>query len=255
MRATAETLARFYATADGQRAARTIAEVVRPRLALRPNARLLALGWPMPILDSADRDRVERLVMAMPSTQGAAAWPVEGASATVLVHSTAMPFTEALFDQVILVHAIEFANKPDRLLRELWRVLAPAGELLLVVANRASLWVNIETTPFGEGRPFSRGQLTTLLADAMFEPADWRTTLAAPPLRGLRTLDKLLLDLFPRMGGVHIVKAVKADGIRPLMAGRATTTTPAYAVRVSTNTACSARQFAPGGAMRRPRER
>jgi hypothetical protein len=53
------------------------------------------------------------------------------------------------------------------LLREVWRVLAPNGRLLAVVPNRRGLWARIDTTPFGHGRPFSRGQVTHLSASPL----------------------------------------------------------------------------------------
>ena len=37
------------------------------------------------------------------------------------------------------------------------------GKLVIVTPNRRGLWARFEHTPFGTGRPFSRGQLTELL--------------------------------------------------------------------------------------------
>ena len=42
---------------------------------------------------------------------------------------------------------LEWSEKPRDLLRELWRVLAPNGRLLLVVPNRRGLWARVDTTP------------------------------------------------------------------------------------------------------------
>src|SRR5690606_6542632 len=123
------------------------------------------------------------LCVAMPCEQGAHAWPEDGPACTISARETELPFTEALFDQALLLHALEFANA-RKLLRELWRVLAPAGQLILIVPNRAGVWTHFESTPFGHGHPYGRRGLDTLLREAMFEPETWRTALAAPPLRG-----------------------------------------------------------------------
>ena len=37
-------------------------------------------------------------------------------------------------------------------------------------------------TPFGHGRPYTRGQLTDLLRDTLFSPLAWSEALAVPPI-------------------------------------------------------------------------
>ena len=39
-------------------------------------------------------------------------------------------------DRVLMVHSLEFAESPRETLKELWRVLAPGGRLVIVVPNR-----------------------------------------------------------------------------------------------------------------------
>ena len=41
---------------------------------------------------------------------------------------------------------------------------AAGGRLLIVVPNRRGVWARSDTTPFGHGRPYSRSQITHLLA-------------------------------------------------------------------------------------------
>ena len=41
--------------------------------------------------------------------------------------------------------------------------------VLLIVANRAGVWARADRTPFGHGRPFSKGQILRLLEDTAFE--------------------------------------------------------------------------------------
>ena len=71
----------------------------------------------------------------------------------------ALPFPDAFFDRVMMVHGLEKAEAMRPLMRQFWRVLAPEGSLLLVVPNRASLWAQVERSPFGHGRPFNRREL------------------------------------------------------------------------------------------------
>ena len=51
-------------------------------------------------------------------------------------------------DRILLVHMLEWSEKPLDLLHELWRVLAPNGRLLLVVPNRRGLWARVDIKPF-----------------------------------------------------------------------------------------------------------
>ena len=101
------------------------------------------------------------------------------------------------------------------LMDEIWRVLAPGGRVLLVVPNRAGLWARAETTPFGYGRPFGRGQLTVLLREALFSPLGWTEALAAPPFRRRPWLgtgvgwERIGRALWPAFAGVIIVEATK----------------------------------------------
>ena len=122
-----------------------------------------------------------RAIFAAPAAQGASTWPEHAPCATTLVDEDRLPFTDALFDRILVVHGIEDSASPDRLLRELWRIAAPEARILLVVANRSGLWARAEATPFGHGRPYSKTQLDALLQSAMFQPTAWARALYAPP--------------------------------------------------------------------------
>jgi hypothetical protein len=114
-----------------------------------------------------------------------------------------------------VVHALEVAASEHEQLREIWRVLAPGGRVLIVVPNRRGIWARVEATPFGSGRPFGRGQLTALLRDAQFSPLGWSWALAVPPISRrpwLRTgiaWERIGKTLWPGFAGVIIVEATK----------------------------------------------
>ncbi|HEX2759840.1 MAG TPA: methyltransferase domain-containing protein, partial [Rhizomicrobium sp.] len=133
---------------------------------------------------------------------------------TLHCEEEALPFADALFDRVLIVHGLERAEALRPLLRQLWRVLAPEGRILLVASNRASLWAQVERSPFGQGRPFSKTELDGLLKDALFEPCRWERALYAPPLESVTGSgagwEKLGGRLFPGIGGVHLVEATKS---------------------------------------------
>jgi hypothetical protein len=87
--------------------------------------------------------------------------------------------------------------------------------MLLVAPNRRGVWARSDATPFGHGRPFSRGQLTQLLRDALFSPIGWSEALYMPPvrrgwvLRSAVVWERLGARLALPFPGVHIVEASK----------------------------------------------
>ncbi|WP_439636494.1 class I SAM-dependent methyltransferase [Oceanicaulis sp.] len=224
MRTDALDIARFYRTPPG-RAAR---DMVQRRIqALWPNVDgldMLGFGYAPPFLEPF-RASARRTIAFMPAAQGAVPWPSQGVGKgglTMLGDEQRFGFKEALFDRVILVHALEEAADPARLLREVWRVMAPEGRLLVIAAHRSGLWSRVDSTPFGHGRPFSRSQLGGLLSDALFEPVAWSRALYAPPWRfacgpkTVRAFESTGERLWPAFGGLILSEAVKHVGaVRP----------------------------------------
>ena len=177
-------------------------------------ARVFGIGYAAPYL-SAFRGEAQPLGALMPAELGAVPWPEQGQSLSVLVDATDLPLIDECADRLLLVHMLEGSEKSRALLRELWRVLAPNGRLLLIVPNRRGLWARVDTTPFGHGSPFSRSQLAKLLREAMFTPEEWHYALHMPPfnwrilLRWPWFWERLGLVLWPAFSGVIIVEATK----------------------------------------------
>ncbi len=144
--------------------------------------RVLGIGYPTPYL-GLFREEAERCLAAMPATQGVIRWPSTRPGLVALVEEDELPLTDAAVDRLLLVHALEMSSDPTELLREAWRVLAAGGRLMAVVPNRRGLWARMDTTPFGQGRPYSRSQITQLLRDAWFTPTGWDEALYVPPCR------------------------------------------------------------------------
>jgi len=206
-------LDRFYRSRQGKTARRMI---LRRLQALWPEVKdldMLGLGFPEPYFEPF-RETARRCISLMPAGQGAVIQP-NAPSTTVLADETHLPFCEALFDRVLLVHAIEEADALPSLLREIWRVLAPQGRIVIVTAARSGIWARLDSTPFGHGRPFSKGQLNQMLDGALFEPTAWSRALYAPPWRwstGEKTADlweKTGEKFWPALSGVVMVEAVK----------------------------------------------
>jgi SAM-dependent methyltransferase len=204
-------LAAFYEAPLGQLARRAILREIHALWPDLRNYRLLGYGYALPYLDVLHG--AERTIAAMPAPLGAMAWPAER-NAALLCEEDALPFPDVFFDRILIVHGLEGAESLRALLRQLWRVLAPEGRILLVAPNRASLWAQVQKTPFGHGRPFSRMELETILKNALFEPGRWRRALYAPPFESVTSSgngwEKMGRRLFSGIGGVHVLEAAKS---------------------------------------------
>lgn len=207
-------LRNFYSTPLGAVVRRLVGLKIRSRWADVRDMRVVGIGFASPYL-SVFRDEAERVIALMPATQGVLEWPAGGPFAAALVEETELPLPDASVDRVLVVHVLEEAESALETLREIWRILAPGGTVMLVAPNRRGVWARSETTPFGHGRPFSRSQLTQLLRDALFSPIGWTEALYMPPVRRSWVLrsavvwERLGARLSLPFAGVHVVEASK----------------------------------------------
>lgn len=204
----------FYARPLGLAVRRLLGHRIRARWRHAAGLTIIGLGFASPYL-GAFRGEVERLGAMMPAAQGALVWPRQGVTQCVLVEETHLPLPDNSVDRLLVVHCLEGAEATRQLLREIWRVLRPEGQLMLIVPNRRSIWARLDATPFGHGRPYSRGQLQLLLSEAMFTPTDWTWALHFPPferqivLNSAIALERLGAQVWPALGGVILVEARK----------------------------------------------
>lgn len=204
----------FYASPMGEVARRLVGRVVERFWGPLGGLRVLGLGYATPYLDPV-RAAPERTLAFMPETQGVVNWPSSGLTASALVDATMMPLADGSIDRVLLVHAIENSESPAELLYEVWRILTPGGRIIVVAPNRRGLWARMDTTPFGQGKPYSRSQLRRLMRDTLFSPEGWAETLYVPPfpswvfLRSATAWERLGATLSLPFAGLHVLEATK----------------------------------------------
>lgn len=217
-------LRHFYSQPLGAVARRFVGRGVRARW---PDVRgmcVVGLGYATPYL-GLFREEAERALAFMPAAQGVVKWPSQRPTLTALVDEFELPLPDASVDRMLLVHAVEMSHDTVALLREVWRVLAPGGRLLAVIPNRRGLWARLDITPFGNGRPYSRSQITTLLRESWFTPTGWAEALYVPPvprpwfLRSASVWESAAAAISAPFAGVYIVEAMK-QVYRPLPARR-----------------------------------
>src|SRR6202034_3771276 len=155
----------FYKVRLGQVARRQIRARIREIWPDLTGMRLLGLGYATPYLRPY-LGEAERVFSIMPASQGVLAWPQGERNLTALADEGELPLQDYSIDRVLLVHGLEFSEYSRALLNEIWRVLAGGGRLLVVVPNRRGLWARNAGSPFGQGNPYTTGQLARFLREA-----------------------------------------------------------------------------------------
>ena len=207
-------LREFYQTSLGQVAQRQLKRRIREFWPDLTGQSVLGIGYATPYLRPFVGE-AERTIAMMPSTQGVVFWPPEGPGLTTLSEESNLPFDDLTFDRVLVVHGLEATEHSRQMLREIWRVLAGGGRLLIVAANRSGLWSRTERTPFGHGSPYSTSQLNQMLRDNLYVPERSANALYVPPVRSRFWLstapawERLGNRWFSTFAGVTMVEATK----------------------------------------------
>ena len=222
----------FYATPLGEVARRRVSQLVRERWSRCIGLSVLGVGYATPYLEPL-REEALRVLAFMPAEQGVVNWPTQGRSSSALVETSMLPLPDSCIDRVLLVHALEAIDHPRDVLSEIWRILTPGGRVIVVAPNRRGLWARMDTTPFGQGQPYSKSQLRELLRDTLFSPVHWAEALYVPPfarnylLRAAPAFEALGSRLGLPGAGLHLVEATK-QLYRPVAARRARQRLPKF---------------------------
>jgi len=207
-------LREFYASRLGITTRRSIMARLKPLLGDMTGRSVMGLGFAQPYLEDGFGE-ARRVLSFMLARQGVIQWPEDGFVRSALVDEFDLPLLESSIDLALVAHGLELSDSPEEMLKEVWRVLAPQGRLLLIVPNRRGMWARFDSSPFGHGQPFSRPQLTRLLREGQFSFNSWSQALYFPPigrpsvLAIAGALEKTGRRLMPALSGVVIVEAVK----------------------------------------------
>jgi len=200
----------FYNGERGQMVAKLLREDLRNIWDPSKTASNLAVGFPFYFF-------TEGMIcpVLMPVEIGGMAWAYEQEIYTAIIDSKSWPLESDSIDCILISHALEFIPDHHSFLIEAGRVLKSSGKLILMVPHRHGLWSRAETTPFGHGTPFSRGQIFRLLKNTRLNPEKCTRSLFLPPFADklpeaisnqIEIIGEHLLQL---LGGVLIVEATK----------------------------------------------
>lgn len=211
----------YHATGLGGLVERSLRERLRAMWPKTGGMTVAGFGFAGPFLRPF-LDDAARVLCLMPAQQGVCPWPGEGPNLSTLIEETLWPLPQGLVDRLVVAHGLETCERPEALLSEIWRVLAPGGRAIFIVPNRAGLWARRDATPFGYGRPYSVGQLERTLAAHRFSTERHVGALYHPPsharfwLRLAPAIERIgtRLDI-ERLAGVAIVEATKLVYVKP----------------------------------------
>src|SRR5271154_2535786 len=87
--------------------------------------------------------------------------------------------------------------------------------MIAIVPSRRGVWARTDSTPYGQGLPYSKTQLRDLLHRAEFSPIFWGEALYAPPvarpfvIRSAAAIERVGAAFALPFAGVYIVEAIK----------------------------------------------
>ena len=218
-------LERFYGSATGIVARRYVRRVVRRFWPDVRGSTLLGVGHATPYLGLLKGETARTLALA-PGGGAIACWPRTGPNLVAACEDGHLPLPDLSVDRILMVHALEHSEALRPLLRDLWRILADDGRMIVVCPHRGGFWARFERTPFGHGRPFTNRQLERLLRDQSFDLLRITGTLFAPPFRARFLLsttpawDFIGRRLTPAFAGVAVAEVGKA-GFAATLVGKA----------------------------------
>jgi SAM-dependent methyltransferase len=207
-------LREFYDSGLGQVARMRIRRRIREMWPDVHDQIIVGIGYATPFLRPF-RGEAERIMALMPASQGVEYWPPEGPGLTALTDEAELPLPDMSVDRILLVHGLEGTEQLRPMMREIWRVMAGGGRLVVVVPNRRGIWARVDRTPFGHGIPYTPSQLKHMLRENMFVPERSMRALFIPPVRSRFLLasapavEEIGERWFKAFAGVYLVEASK----------------------------------------------
>ncbi|MCB9991678.1 MAG: methyltransferase domain-containing protein [Rhodospirillales bacterium] len=207
-------LKQFYSRRAGRLVRRLVSSHINDLWPGLDGQRVLGYGYATPYLRPI-QEQAERVFAAMPAQNGVHFWPEGQKGLVCLTAENELPFETESIDRILVVHGLEFAESPETMFNEFWRVLKGNGRLLLVVPSRLGMWARVDRTPFGHGTPYTLGQINGYLQRSLFTMEQKERALFMPPfrsflvLRTAYTFESFGRFIFPGLAGLHLIEASK----------------------------------------------
>lgn len=205
-------LKNFYRSTYGRVVHKEIAKLLKEISPHNSLAKRIFVGFGMPYTTQQSND-----LLLMLAHMGVYAWPNQTDNRTTLVYENEWPFADQEFDEIILVHSLEYSQNSSGLIHECQRCLKAEGKLIIITPNRRGVWAHTDKTPLGFGQPYSLTQLSVMLNKNGFMLTHTKRALYKLPFasvygRLLSTLFEFIakrcLQKFSGLVGVVAIKQV-----------------------------------------------
>ncbi len=128
-----------------------------------------------------------------------------------------VPFPENTFSSVFLIVTICFADEPQKLIEESYRILRPGGKIVLGLVPRGSEWGRHYLKLKAEGHFFYKfaefytvKEVSSMLVEAGFKNISGYSTIYGPPPEGNE--DEVIKEVLDETAGFVCIYAHKPDG-------------------------------------------
>lgn len=187
MTCTVKKLCDFYKTPLGEVVQVYINDIVQKFIPENTkNQFILGLGYVTPYLDQSLTEKNTLLSFTF-DQMGGIIWPNAEHSHTAIVHENHLPIANKSVDRLIIVHGLECCQNTEQLLKEVNRIIAPDGEILIIFPNKTGVWSHTATTPFAHGAHYTMSQLSNILLKQGFNIEAEERLLYFPPIQSLYT--------------------------------------------------------------------
>lgn len=149
-------LRNFYRSAYGKVVCSEVSKLLKAFLTPHVSKRLF-VGFGVPYVESYDG------LLLMLSYMGVYTYPNVENNKAILGYENEWPFADQEFDEIILLHGLEYSQNSNELLDESFRCLKADGKFIVITPNRRGVWAHNDKTPLGFGQPYSLTQLVNML--------------------------------------------------------------------------------------------
>lgn len=203
-------LKNFYRSAYGKAVYLEVSKLLKEFLLPNPSKRLF-VGFGVPYTKQYNG------LLLMLAHMGIYAWPNQPDNCSALTYEHQWPFSDQEFDEIILLHGLEYSQNANELIDESFRCLKSEGKLIVITPNRRGVWAHNDKTPLGFGKPYSLTQLVNILNKKSFMIVNVKRALYKLPFGKIwgrlfaalfEVIAKGVLQKFSGLVGVVAIKQV-----------------------------------------------
>lgn len=221
MTSTVKELSDFYKTPLGEVVQVYCNDVIKKFIPeSTKNQFILGLGYVTPYLTKSLLEKNTVLSFTF-DKMGGITWPNTACSQTAIVNGHNLPIANRAVDRLIVVHGLECCQSSEKLIKEMNRIIAPDGEILIIFPNKAGIWSHTSNTPFACGEHYTMSQLNTALSKNGFAITSEERFLYFPPTQSLYTqsffapVEMMGAYFLPYFSGLNAIAAKKRTLIIP----------------------------------------